>query len=157
MNHQSNKNLSTKTRCSSGIQERIDALQKSSGCHHHHQQENQTRPSGRVSKRPSLNLSDLQHSIYSMENSVSSLDLSNSIQLPLTPGGVVDENAEEQQPTRTNTAQRSVSFANMADVCFIPQLDDTVDYGVLYYKEDELADFRHEAFLEDCGLADMMM
>jgi hypothetical protein len=26
----------------------------------------------------------------------------------------------------------------------------------LYYKDDELAEFRHEAFLEECGLSHMM-
>lgn len=141
-------NLSPKKRCSNSIQERIAALQ-SSGLQ---DQEAASRPrsGGRVQKRTSLNLSDLQARMHSSaDNSVSSLDLSTSIQLPLTPS-LEDEN----EPSTKRS--RSVSFSNMMDICFIPHLDDNVDYDSLYYKEDEIADFRHEAFLEDCGLADML-
>ncbi|KAL3926402.1 MAG: hypothetical protein SGBAC_013490 [Bacillariaceae sp.] len=130
-------NLSPKKRCSNSIQERIAALQ-SSGLQDQEQ------------KRKSLNLSDLQPRKHSSaDNSVSSLDLSTSIQLPLTPS-LEDDNKPSTKRSR------GVSFSNMMDICFIPHLDDSVDYDSLYYKEDEIADFRHEAFLEDCGLADML-
>lgn len=78
-------------------------------------------------------------------DSISSLDWSICTKEPLTP---LEKNDDKSpQP-------KLVSFASMAKVCFIPHLDASVDYDSLYYNDEELADFRHEAFLEELGLAD---
>ncbi|CAJ1946390.1 unnamed protein product [Cylindrotheca closterium] len=68
-----------------------------------------------------------------------------SISVPVAPI------QETKQPSRRS----SVSFAEMAEVSFIDKLDaKNTDFDSLYWNEEELADFRHEAFLEECGIAD---
>lgn len=67
-----------------------------------------------------------------------------SISVPVAPTEI------EKRPSRRS----SVCFAEMAEVSFIDKLDATTDYDALYYNDEELADFRHKAFLEDCGIAD---
>ena len=73
------------------------------------------------------------------------LDLATVTQEPITPI------RETEKPTLTRV-RSSVSFAEMANVCMIPELQER-DFDSLYFKEEELADFRHEAFLEKCGLS----
>jgi hypothetical protein len=42
-------------------------------------------------------------------------------------------------------------FSDEVQVFIIPDLDEE-SIDDMFYKEDEIADFRHEAFLESCGL-----
>ena len=58
-----------------------------------------------------------------------------------------------QEEVESPCRRSSVSFAALAEVSFIDKLDAKTDYDSLYYTDVELADFRHEAFLEQCGLA----
>lgn len=81
--------------------------------------------------------------------------LRTSIQLPITP--CLEDSSSSKLIDTDRSRHSAVSFADMTDVCFIPNLDDDgVDYDTLFYKDVELADMRYEAFLEKNGIADMI-
>ena len=48
----------------------------------------------------------------------------------------------------------SVRFSDLTELSYLPEdRKDCLDS--MFYTDEELADFRHEAFLEDCGIADL--
>eukprot|EP00980_Cylindrotheca_fusiformis_P003359 scaffold747_cov120-Cylindrotheca_fusiformis.AAC.15 len=83
----------------------------------------------------------LEISLSSIDASESSIRRS-SILIPLTPS---------QFPQQRKSA---VKFADWAELSLVEDLNATTDYEDLYYNADEIADFRHAAFLEECGLDD---
>ena len=139
--------LSPKKRCSDDIKLRIQALRLAGCC---------LDDDGTATSRQTRQTQQRHSAVPN--NNKSTLDyhpLRTSVQLPLTPNmnDTIDEN--EDDPLSSSSKRSSVSFADLTDVRFIPPVFG-VDHDSLYYKEDELADFRHEAFLEDCGLSHMM-
>ena len=141
-----------KRRRSLNIQQRISALQASGSCL-------EDLDNAKVKPRCSVAITrrKVRNSLPALDSMVSSpkpslnrsyssmLDLATVTQEPITPI------RETEKPTLTRV-RSSVSFAEMANVCMIPELQER-DFDSLYFKEEELADFRHEAFLEKCGLS----
>jgi hypothetical protein len=82
-----------------------------------------------------------------LNDSMSSMDTSewemrplrNSIMVPLS----------QSEPSERKS---SVKFADWAEMSFVEDLNVCTDYDTLYYNDDEMAEFRHSAFLEECGL-----
>mmetsp|Transcript_8641 Transcript_8641/g.20759 ORF Transcript_8641/g.20759 Transcript_8641/m.20759 type:complete len:113 (-) Transcript_8641:41-379(-) len=52
----------------------------------------------------------------------------------------------------TPTSQGVVMFADFSEMTIVADLTDENDD--LFYNEEQLAEFRHEAFLESCGLGE---
>lgn len=85
-----------------------------------------------------------------LEGSLSSMDTSemdlrpsrNSFMVPMSPSSEPSER------------KSSVTFADWAEMSLVENLIVCSDYDTLYYNEEELAEFRHAAFLEECGLDD---
>jgi hypothetical protein len=59
-----------------------------------------------------------------------------------------------EESTETNSRRRSsVTFANFSEMSIVDDIcPDEELHETLYYNDNELAEFRHEAFLEKCGL-----
>jgi hypothetical protein len=147
-----------KNRCSDDIKLRIQALQLASGCCLDTDDDETTAGQTRQTQQRHSAVPSTKSTLVNNNNSKSTMDyypLRTSIQLPLTPNVNDTIDDDEEDPSSSSSKRSSVSFADMTDVCFIPPVFD-VDHDSLYYKDDELAEFRHEAFLEECGLSHMM-
>ncbi|CAJ1966138.1 unnamed protein product [Cylindrotheca closterium] len=165
-NRNQSPSQSPKKRCSDDIKLRIQALQVS-GCCLDDDEGDETTSLGQTRRERQRGQSAVPNGRSTFGKSDKECkDESNnndhplvrtSIQLPLTPNIIVtaDDSMIDQDPSSPSSKRSSVSFADMTDVRFIPPVYDD-DHDSLYYKEDELANFRHEAFLEDCGLSHMM-
>lgn len=58
-----------------------------------------------------------------------------------------------EEPTQQLTRRSSsVAFSDFSEMTIVADLSD--DNDDLFYKDEELAEFRHEAFLESCGLGE---
>jgi hypothetical protein len=66
-----------------------------------------------------------------------------SIMVPLSP---------PSSPSEPSGRKSSVKFADWAEISFFEDLKVSTDHDALYYNDDEMAEFRHSAFLEECGL-----
>ena len=53
---------------------------------------------------------------------------------------------------RNKPRNRKRRFNDQVQIFFIPPLDEG-DSEKLFYSEEEISNFRHEAFLEECGLS----
>mmetsp|Transcript_21683 Transcript_21683/g.61743 ORF Transcript_21683/g.61743 Transcript_21683/m.61743 type:complete len:139 (+) Transcript_21683:125-541(+) len=78
--------------------------------------------------------------------------------LPLTTTTKIDEEMYHPQdniqaiiPKEKQQKQRR-RFSDEIEVFIIPEMDDE-SIDELFYTEDEISNFRHEAFLEQCGLS----
>jgi hypothetical protein len=91
--------------------------------------------------------SKLDGSMSSMDGSMSSIDTSESEMQPVRNSIMVP-----LSPSEPSERKSSVKFADWAEMSFIEDLNAFTDYDNLYYNHDEMAEFRHSAFLEECGL-----
>ncbi|KAL3934737.1 MAG: hypothetical protein SGBAC_009611 [Bacillariaceae sp.] len=76
---------------------------------------------------------------------------------PLTPMGLNDSFCIEElhlpeEPNQIIRRSSSVAFSDFSEMTIVADLSDGNDD--LFYKDEELAEFRHEAFLESCGLGE---
>jgi hypothetical protein len=61
--------------------------------------------------------------------------------------------SEGEGPETDSPRRRSVTFANFSEMSIVDDIcPDEELHETLYYNDNELAEFRHEAFLEKCGL-----
>ena len=145
-----------KKRCSEDIKHRIELLQALGCC----LDDGTTTGLERTPQQHRHSFANAKNSCKSInsDNSSHRRSLRTSVQLPLTPclDDDDDTNLEASNP-QPSQRRSTVSFADMTDVCFIPGLDDdTVDCDELYYNETQIANMRHEAFLEKVGLTHMI-
>jgi hypothetical protein len=87
-----------------------------------------------------------------LNGSVSSMDTSELEMRPLRNSIMVPLSPSEPSPSEPSERKSSVKFADWAEMSFVEDLNAFTDYDSLYYNDDELAEFRHSAFLEECGL-----
>jgi hypothetical protein len=108
-----------------------------------------TRPKT-VDKQKSLSIESTASTVTTEDSfpSITYVDYSNTYK----PQGIhTIELLPPPSPTPTNNG--SVRFAETAELGYVDELSDS-DFELLFYTDDELADQRHEAFLEMCGIDD---
>ena len=61
----------------------------------------------------------------------------------------LDEDNDDDMPFRSSSVKFATSYSEMT---IVADLSENVHLDDLYYRDEELAEFRHDAFLEECGL-----
>eukprot|EP00980_Cylindrotheca_fusiformis_P021459 scaffold8328_cov81-Cylindrotheca_fusiformis.AAC.1 len=102
-----------------------------------------------ISPRSSLNDIDLAEDFDACTSPRSCSLLSSGTEDQLSPDLASPNDAGHYRRTS------SVKFANFSEMLVVDDIcTNDGHHEILYYNKDELAEFRHESFLEKCGLAD---